>query len=207
MCAPLDRIFASKSVALTNAQCRQRCTDRLQAATICQRTQLNAPIMATVKLVPATDAHRSALPHWFPDQRSCAIWAGPDFRYPFTAVTFQQDVRPDLPSFALLDCDDALLGFGQYYLRLGHCHLARLAIAPRCRGRALGAVLIRELCHRGRSALQVTHSSLFVLTDNVPALRLYSRLGFIVMPYPKEAAAIAGCLYMVAPPETINSWE
>lgn len=137
---------------------------------------------------------------WFPDPASCRQWGGPGFRFPFTAQTFRDDARLDsLPSWSLIGADGALCGFGQYYLRLGRCHLARLAIAPAMRGRGLGSTLIRELCERGRSELGADTFSLFVLPDNERASRLYRRLGFSSVAYPEPDPVFAGCIYMIAP--------
>jgi ribosomal protein S18 acetylase RimI-like enzyme len=143
------------------------------------------------------DTHLPELMCWFPDAPSCAIWAGPGFRFPFTPATFREDLRLDLASFALQDDAGALLGFGQHYLREGRCHLARLAIAPQARGRGAGAVLIRELLRRSCRALATRECSLFVLESNTAARRLYTRLGFAPAPYPGGAIPLADCLYLV----------
>jgi ribosomal protein S18 acetylase RimI-like enzyme len=137
-------------------------------------------------LVPANQDHFQELMTWFPDRRSCQLWATPDFPHPFTETTFMENVRPDLPSFALVGDEGELLGFGQRYLRVGRCHLARLVIAPNRRGQSLGAVLVRDLCGQGCRTLGVGVCSLFVLPDNTPALNLYRRLGFAPAAYPGE---------------------
>src|SRR5687768_17388388 len=98
-----------------------------------------------MNLVTAAQTHLLEMLHWFPDRHSCAIWGGPEFRYPFTEATFREDIRLHLPSYSLLGNDGALIGFGQYYLRVGRCHLARLIVSPQHRGRAAGAFMIREL--------------------------------------------------------------
>jgi ribosomal protein S18 acetylase RimI-like enzyme len=160
-----------------------------------------------MKLVHAAEAHLAQLMRWFPDQRSCAVWGGPEFRYPFTDQSFREDIRCNLPSYALIGNNQELLGFGQYYLRAGRCHLARLAISPSHRGRALGVILVRELCQRGCSELQVTQCSLFVDPYNAPAIHLYNRLGFISLPYPEAAPQFDACTYMVASPDAISTWN
>ena len=149
-----------------------------------------------MKLVSTTKSHFRELMHWFPDRRSCAVWASPAFPYPFTETTFLEHVRPDLPSFSLLGDDRELLGFGQYYLRVGRCHLARLVISPAHRGQGLGAYLVRGLCQHGCRRLRVGECSLFVLPDNSPALKLYRRLGFVEATYPGETPPDS--VYMVA---------
>lgn len=151
-----------------------------------------------MKLAAVQSSHVTQLMQWFPDRHSCSIWAGPEFRYPYTDVSFKEDIRLQLPSYSMLGDDDELLGFGQYYLRAGRCHLARLAVSPQHRGRALGAFLIRELCRLGCRDMKVSDCSLFVLESNSPAMTLYTRLGFKPAHYPGEMPPIEGCVYLVA---------
>lgn len=138
-----------------------------------------------MRLIPIDDAHLAQMMAWFPDADATLVWGGAPFRFPFTAQTFRDDTRLDLPSYALVDDTGALAGFGQYYRRLDRCHLARLAIAPDARGRGCGTALIGELCAAGRPALGVTGDSLFVLDHNQAAYRLYRRLGFVDAAYPE----------------------
>lgn len=149
-----------------------------------------------MKLVATTQSHFRELRSWFPDRRSCEVWASPAFPYPFTETTFMEHVRPELPSFSLIGDAQELLGFGQYYLRVGRCHLARLVVAPSHRGQGLGAFLVRGLCRRGCRNLGARECSLFVLPDNLPARRLYRRLGFVEAAYPGEIPPYGD--YMVA---------
>lgn len=102
-----------------------------------------------------------------------------------------------LPTWALVLEDGSLGGFGQFYLRVGRCHLGRLAIAPARRGQGLGSTLVRELCERGRSELGAESCSLFVVPENVRALKLYERLGFKPTPYPEPSPELRQYIYMV----------
>ena len=44
------------------------------------------------------------LMQWFPDAGSCAVWGGPQFRWPFTPQSFRADARiGELPSRMLID--------------------------------------------------------------------------------------------------------
>jgi ribosomal protein S18 acetylase RimI-like enzyme len=157
------------------------------------------PTHAAVALVPTRPAHLAELSTWFRTERACREWGGPSFRFPFDAASFRADTRYDeIPSYSLQPVGaDVLLGFGQYYLRNGRCHFARLAIAPDHRGRRLGVELVNRLAAVGRADLRVSACSLFVLAANVPALRLYERLGFIRTPWPEDAPRLEGGLYMV----------
>jgi ribosomal protein S18 acetylase RimI-like enzyme len=160
--------------------------------------------VANARLQAATPAHLHELMAWFHDQQSCTIWGGPEFRYPFTPESFRADARyGESKSYALLDEDGTLLGFGQYYNRAGRCHLARLAIAPAHRGAGLGAVLIFGLCRLGCTELKVAECSLFVYPDNIPAMRLYGRLGFAAEIYPDASRPPDGCAYLVASAQRI----
>jgi ribosomal protein S18 acetylase RimI-like enzyme len=152
-----------------------------------------------MKLVQFDERHLAELMRWFTDASSCASWGGPHFRFPFTAASFRADARVDaLPTWSLLGEAADLVAFGQYYDRLGRCHLAHLAVAPRARGQGLGARLIRELCAKGAVELGTRGYSLFVLKGNHAATRLYRRLGFGEVDYPHPLPAGETLLYMVA---------
>jgi ribosomal protein S18 acetylase RimI-like enzyme len=152
-----------------------------------------------VKLTFFEDARLPELMSWFPDEASCHTWGGPEFRFPFTAATFREDAKlASLATRTLVADDGTLAGFGQFYLRVGRCHLGRLAIAPDARGRGLGATLVRELCRQGSIALGVESFSLFVVPGNDRALQLYRRLGFSPVPYPEPTPALDPYIYMVA---------
>lgn len=153
-----------------------------------------------MNLVRATDTQVLQLMPWFPDRASCQIWGGSQFRFPFTEITFLQDTRSHaLPSFALVAPDERLLGFGQYYLRAGRCHLGRLVVSPEDRGKGLGRRLISGLVELGVQQLQVGECSLFVAPDNLPAIRLYQDLGFVQIAYPEDDLSLLPYIYMVVP--------
>jgi ribosomal protein S18 acetylase RimI-like enzyme len=155
--------------------------------------------MQTAQLHAFDEAWLPELMRWFEDADACRVWGGPSFRFPFTRETFRADARLDsLATFALTANAATLLGFGQYYLRAGRCHLGRLAIAPAHRGRGLGSTLVRELCRIGSEDLGVETYSLFVLPGNERAMRLYERLGFAPARYPEPDPMFDDCVYMVA---------
>jgi ribosomal protein S18 acetylase RimI-like enzyme len=149
-------------------------------------------------LIEATQAHVPQIMTWFPTEHSCRVWGGPEFRFPFTAETFLADSKlTRLPSYALMGESTELCGFGQFYLRVGRCHLSRLAVAPAYRGRGLGTQLIEMLLREGKKTLGVTQGSLFVHVTNTAAIALYERLGFTHSPYPEPGLAIPNSLYMI----------
>src|SRR5690606_27253774 len=102
------------------------------------------------------------------------------------------------PSYVLVGASGELLAYGQYYLRVGRCHLGRLVVAPAHRGRGVGARLVHELVALGSAQLGVSECSLFVVAQNTRAVALYRRLGFTPSPYPEPDAETSPYLYMTA---------
>lgn len=155
--------------------------------------------MRTVTFQRFDESQLPELMTWFGGRAALLTWGGPEFRYPCTPESFRDDAKVRiLPTWALVE-DGVLVGFGQCYLRVGRCHLGRLAISPARRGGGLGTRLIVELAGWGRCEFRSDTFSLFVIPANTRARRLYERLGFVETPYPEPSPATDGFVYMVAP--------
>jgi len=139
-----------------------------------------------------------AMMAWFPDGPSCRIWGGPEFRFPFSEQSFQADSRFEAVPSYVYATNQTVIGFGQYYLRDGRCHVSRLAVSPTLRGKGWGSRLLCALIELGSAALGVEECSLFVAADNHPAARLYRRLGFVETPYAGPQTALHDILYLTA---------
>lgn len=150
-----------------------------------------------MELVKVTTGHLQSLMTWFEDEAALKDWAGPGFRYPYDEASFREDLNLNqLVSRALVAEGEELIGFGQFYSRLGRCHLGRLVINPGCRGQGAIDELIGQLAALGIPALQAAECSLFVLQHNRAALRAYRRNGFEAAEYP-EASPLDNCIYML----------
>ncbi|MDN4503821.1 GNAT family N-acetyltransferase [Alteromonadaceae bacterium BrNp21-10] len=150
-----------------------------------------------MQLISPTKQHIQQMLGWFTNKQQSTTWGGPQFRYPFTEQSFIEDLKLDtLASHVIEDSEGRCLAFGQYYARVGRCHLGRLAVSPAHRGQGIGKQLIHLLTQQGKTQLGVSECSLFVYEDNRQAYQLYLRLGFREMDYP-EAMPMAECLYMV----------
>lgn len=148
-------------------------------------------------LAAATDADLDEVMTWFPDAASVNAWAGPNFRYPFTAATFREDCRlAELDSYSLRNAAGELAAFGQSYERAGRGHLARIVSNPALRRRGAGRQLIRMIM----AALEGRHDydeySLFVYRDNVAAYQCYLSSGFVVRDYPADAPMPDKCFFL-----------
>jgi ribosomal protein S18 acetylase RimI-like enzyme len=136
---------------------------------------------------------------WFHDAHALRTWGGPQFRFPFTAVTFREDAMVDsIDSFVLAAENGAPSAFGQCYLRVERCHFGRVGVAPHWRGQGLGTRLLREMADWGQGQFGPRELSLFVNHDNEAAQRLYLRLGFRETPYP-DPSFMPDAHYMIAP--------
>ena len=150
-----------------------------------------------VNLVNFSLEYLAELRSWFQNKSELDKWAGPNFRYPHNEQSFGEDLNhQQLASYCLVNEHQELLAFGQYYQRLGHCHLGRLVVNPKYRGLGLAKTLIKALAQKGTKQLGLNSLSLFVLADNRPALSVYQKLGFIETRYP-EQIPLANCRYMV----------
>jgi len=149
------------------------------------------------RLTHPLDEHYSELMSWFSTEEELNLWSGPNFTYPFDLTTFKRDLKGEtLKSYSLITHEGDFLAFGQYYLRLERCHLGRLVVNPHFRGQGIAAYLIDKLSDLGKSALNTNSCSLFVLAQNVSAIKAYTKLGFTRVEYP-QTMPLANCLYMV----------
>lgn len=125
------------------------------------------------------EEHQIQLFAWFITQQELRQWGGPQMRFPATFKTFYEDAQLELHNnVCLLDSKQKLIAFGQYRMRAGCCHLARLAIASAYRGKGLLEQLLRELVERASDHNKFEYVSLFVYRNNQRAINAYTRLGF-----------------------------
>jgi ribosomal protein S18 acetylase RimI-like enzyme len=157
-----------------------------------------------VKFQPARLDHVREIMAWFPDEESCRQWGGPLMHFPLEETRFCDDIGlGKLDSRVALADDNSVLGFGQYYGKLGRCHLARLAVAPRLQGKGVGSKFISGLMIDGQERLGTEDFSLFVLTGNDAACNCYRRLGFQQTDYPEGDPMIEDCIFMI----TDRTWR
>lgn len=149
-------------------------------------------------LTNASDADIPELMTWFHDARSTQEWGGWVFRFPFDDKTFREDVQlSELDSFVAHSESTELIAFGQVRNKYGRGHLARLAVAPKHRGRGLGRDLVTSLCQKATELFACSEISLFVSKTNAVAIRCYKGLGFHEAPYPEDRDMGHKTLFMV----------
>lgn len=150
-----------------------------------------------MKLIQPLDIHLLEMMGWFSNEHELTDWSGPNFRYPLKLPSFVEDLKLNtLSSFAFVSNESEFLAFGQYYQRLGKCHLGRLIVNPKFRGKGIASKLIHNICELGLKELKVQECSLFVLAHNDNAIKTYEKFGFSFVNYPDEIP-LDNCLYMV----------
>ncbi|WP_281560411.1 GNAT family N-acetyltransferase [Thalassomonas sp. RHCl1] len=152
-----------------------------------------------MQLIKPQESHLLEMMAWFSSEDELNEWSGPNFRYPYDLSSFSEDLKLDsLNSFSLVSDNNEFCAFGQYYLRLGRCHLGRLIVNPKFRGKGIASQLMRSICDLGLLQLKVKECSLFVLSHNEKAIKAYEKFGFSFAEYPEEIT-LENCLYMIKP--------
>lgn len=159
-------------------------------------------------ITPANEQQCLQVKNWFADHHAIYTWGGPNMTYPMSNKTFLKLLSDKhFNSFCLLNDKQQLLAFGQYYRRLEHHHLGRLAVNPIFRGKGLAKILINALLEQAYlHDSSAKGASLFVFRDNEIAYRCYQSLGFVETDYPEPhfPGNMENCAYM-RKPNTSNS--
>ena len=137
---------------------------------------------------------------WFSNHQQIYTWGGPKLTYPMSDENFLILLTADhFKSFGLLNDEQQLVAFGQYYRRLDHHHLGRLAVNPEYRGQGLAKILIKKILKQAFLQQSAKGASLFVFRDNIVAYQCYQSLGFVETDYPEQPfpGNMQNCAYMV----------
>jgi RimJ/RimL family protein N-acetyltransferase len=112
-------------------------------------------------------------------------FAGTTFSYPITEnqiANYQQE-NPDRSFYIGLN-DDKPVAFGEIIPQENHIpRLGRLLIGnPDERGKGFGTSFIHLLLEECQRNFQTKTVELFVLEDNIPAIKCYQKIGFQFLP-------------------------
>jgi ribosomal-protein-alanine N-acetyltransferase len=143
-----------------------------------------SPVSPPPSLRPPEAADYAALSQWVTDAETCLRWAGPRLKFPFKSARLPQLLaEPGASSFVMSRRPGPALGFCQFWVRdPGAAHLARVILAPAARGQGLGTTLCELLMAEAARSTGAVAFTLRVYRDNDPALAIYERLGFVVVP-------------------------
>ena len=147
-------------------------------------------------LRPATLGDLVDVASWITSPRECELWAGPRLPFPLDVTTLPARIDFDEARTFAMSSADQLVAFGQIVPKaLRRAHLARIIVAPTCRGCGNGERLIRLLIDEARR-LSHQRVSLNVDRQNTPAIALYSKVGFHEAERPPDEPDAHGSRYM-----------
>jgi ribosomal protein S18 acetylase RimI-like enzyme len=150
-------------------------------------------------LICPTEQQYLQVKTWFSDHQQMFTWGGPNMTYPMSDDKFLNLLTAEhFTSFCLLNEEQQVVAFGQYYERLDHHHLGRLAVKPNNRGQGLAKILITKILEKAHLEQPAKGASLFVFKDNLVAYNCYQSLGFVETEYPEQPfpGNMQNCVYM-----------
>ncbi len=149
-----------------------------------------------MKIKPATKKDLSVISDWFSNKTEARHWGGPSIPFPFDLEDLKNAISwNEAESYAFFDELNQIIGFAQLFHKYGYNHLGRIAIAPNLRGKGMGYKLMETLITS--TSGDGSDYSLFGYNTNVPAKKLYERIGFEIRDYPEGKEPIDGCVFMV----------
>ncbi|GIP36168.1 N-acetyltransferase [Paenibacillus sp. J2TS4] len=115
----------------------------------------------------------------FPSSEKELFYMFPGGRYPLTKEQLQEAVDKRFESTVILSAE-SIAGFANYYLlKPGEvCHIGNVIVNPALRNQGAGAYLVRTMVAIAREKYQIPRVCLVCHNNNLPALLLYTKLGF-----------------------------
>ena len=100
------------------------------------------------------------------------------FSDPWSEASVASEVTNPLSLWLVAVSDDAVVGYVGSQSVLGEADMMNLAVLPDHRGQGIGEALVRKLIAR-LAEREIHCLTLEVRVSNLPAIRLYEKLGFL----------------------------
>lgn len=141
------------------------------------------------------------LEQWITGKDILFQYSGTYFSYPITReqITGYMMKHPERKLYLGFTDDDVPYAFGEIIPREENPpRLARLLIGdPALRGKGLGESFVRELIREAQDHLHAGIIDLFVLEDNLSAIRCYQKVGFDFLHEGDFTLAFEGTVYLL----------
>jgi len=139
-----------------------------------------------MRLIPFTTDHFATLASWFTSEADVVQWGGPLMHYPLDEPQMQSLLdecltEPPRRLCWMADVGGHLVGHIElgFDWRNDNAVIQRVGIDPLFRGRGLAEPMVRMAIEQAFSIPQITRLELNVYSFNNPAIKTYTRLGFI----------------------------
>ncbi|RYY06998.1 MAG: N-acetyltransferase [Sphingobacteriaceae bacterium] len=139
-----------------------------------------------MKLTPYSPVYFNFLSKWITSPALLFQFAGTEFSYPITEnqITDYQQRNPDRGFYIGLNAVNEPIAFGEIIPQETHIpRIGRLLIGnPADRGKGYGTSFIHLLLEECQKNFQTKTVELFVLEDNLLAIKCYQKIGFQFLP-------------------------
>jgi [ribosomal protein S18]-alanine N-acetyltransferase len=103
------------------------------------------------------------------------------FARPWSRESFVSELTSNLCArYCVLIEDGRIVAFGGMWLIIGEAHINNIAVHPDFRQRGYGRMIMKELMRVAYRAGEIIQMTLEVRVTNVPAIDLYTSMGFEV---------------------------
>ena len=154
-----------------------------------------------IKLRRFSINHFNILLGWIPNAEFLFQFAGSEFSFPLTLNQVESYwLRyPERKMYSAFLNDNSPYAFGEIIPQNEESvRLGRILIGdPQLRGKGLGLEFVKSLIDQCRIDFKVTSVDLNVLSDNIPAIRCYQRLGFRFTSEPELTLLHEGTEYRI----------
>lgn len=102
------------------------------------------------------------------------------FPRPWSRDSFVSELHNLCARYVVLVEDGVVAGFGGMWLIIDEAHINNIAVHPDYHRRGYGRRIMRELMRTAYHAAEIVQMTLEVRVTNVPAIDLYTSMGFTV---------------------------
>lgn len=100
------------------------------------------------------------------------------FTTPWTRESFEKEIKNNqLAKYLVIEYDNRIIGYGGMWFIIDEAHITNIAIQREFRNKKLGSFLVRAMIEYAEG-LGIHRMTLEVRESNIPARRLYEKLGF-----------------------------
>ena len=102
------------------------------------------------------------------------------FARPWSRESFVSELQNACARYCVLVEDGIIAGFGGMWVIIDEAHVNNVAVHPDFRRKGYGRRIMRELMRIAYNAAEIVEMTLEVRVTNVPAIDLYTSMGFEV---------------------------
>lgn len=100
------------------------------------------------------------------------------FKTPWSKESFESEIMDNnLAYYMVLEYKNHIVAYGGMWFVIDEGHITNIAVHPVCRGRGWGKKLVKNMMSFAYEK-EVRRMTLEVRTKNVPAIKLYEKMGF-----------------------------